>query len=83
MLHLTSRGFFMSADSPHFVALPFQLGSQTDRSNTGIMGPNPGRVFLCAAVLCRYRPSDKPIPVQGSLPKYLKGFIISEANCVS
>jgi len=43
--------------------------------------PIPLEAFI-SAFFCvlRYRPCDGPIPVQGVLPKYLKGLTVSEVN---
>jgi hypothetical protein len=38
------------------------------------------RIFLCCAVLSRRRLAKGRSPVQGLLPKCLKGFIASEVN---
>jgi hypothetical protein len=59
-----------------------------DRSNTGFVGSNPARnmdvrVFLCCAILCRLRPWDGPIPVQGILSKCLNGFTVTEVHSES
>jgi len=60
-----------------------------DHSNTGIVGSNPIRnmdicsTFFCV-VFCEVRGVEmSQYPAQDFVPKYLKGFIVSEVVCDS
>jgi len=41
------------------------------------------RVFLCCTVMCKKRHCKGLYTVEGVLPKYLKGFIVSEVHSES